>query len=453
MHLQDTYFILLKPGKIIVKTPVHLLRDMVKDVQESVAVTTEEKSSGNNYIDVVNKRLRTLRKRLVKIQKYEQQSQGKESGSLNEDQIKAIEKKSEVETLIKELEDLIKNFNAIEMEEQRQAKKNKRQQVLLEKQLAQEVTLQMEQSQAKAIRDIVRSLNVFTSIQMPSMALMLSNEDIALLHLFQNIVPLPSILKGEISYENAIEQGVETLLKFIGASEDTFGNFTYQSLLDYAFRIESTRLNPIVKENVHSDEENPEDAKENEIIEESVNVPVEEIEKLSINENKEENVEISKEEVGETKVEEAEAVKTDEKAEDDGFQRSKRFYNRNNRGRGNYHRDGERRYKREYNNDGRKDYHGQRREYNVERSEKRNYNNDNKEFNSDRRREYHGERKEYHGERREYHGERREYHGERREYRRDYRRPREQNTQVEKANENVCLCLCSFLEKLSFVDV
>lgn len=65
---------------------------------------TKENEESNVYIAILSKRLRTLRKRILKIEKYESEANTRK---LNEDQLMAVQKKDEVNTLIKELEELI----------------------------------------------------------------------------------------------------------------------------------------------------------------------------------------------------------------------------------------------------------------------------------------------------------------------------------------------------------
>jgi hypothetical protein len=62
--------------------------------------------------DVVNRRLRTLKKRLAKIEKSEKTP----VSELNKDQLEALQKKGEVVSTINELEEILKNFNVIEVD-------------------------------------------------------------------------------------------------------------------------------------------------------------------------------------------------------------------------------------------------------------------------------------------------------------------------------------------------
>eukprot|EP00833_Pecoramyces_ruminatium_P014061 jgi/Orpsp1_1/1188093/evm.model.d7180000062395.1 len=70
----------------------------------------------NKYLNIVNKKLRTLRKRMNKIEKYE----NCDIKELNADQISTIKKKSEVSALIKEFEDLHKQYTLFDEQDQKE---------------------------------------------------------------------------------------------------------------------------------------------------------------------------------------------------------------------------------------------------------------------------------------------------------------------------------------------
>jgi len=76
----------------------------------------------NKYINIVNKKLRTLRKRMNKIEKYE----NCDKKELNADQISAIKKKPEVSALIKEFEDLHKQYTIFDEQEQKDLENSKK---------------------------------------------------------------------------------------------------------------------------------------------------------------------------------------------------------------------------------------------------------------------------------------------------------------------------------------
>ncbi|ORX55407.1 hypothetical protein BCR36DRAFT_581429 [Piromyces finnis] len=90
---------------------------------ESCAISdTNSEEKVNKYINIVNKKLRTLRKRMNKIEKYENCN----DEELNTDQISAIKKKPEVSLLLKEFEDLHKQYTIFDEQEKREQEVNKK---------------------------------------------------------------------------------------------------------------------------------------------------------------------------------------------------------------------------------------------------------------------------------------------------------------------------------------
>lgn len=84
-----------------------------------VAVDPSVSDLGNSpFAESINKRLRGLKKRLSKIEKYEQS----DSALLNADQQQAIQRKPEITSIIKELEDVSKQVTLLEQEQQEQHK-------------------------------------------------------------------------------------------------------------------------------------------------------------------------------------------------------------------------------------------------------------------------------------------------------------------------------------------
>ncbi|ORX96277.1 hypothetical protein K493DRAFT_336996, partial [Basidiobolus meristosporus CBS 931.73] len=73
----------------------------------------------NPYVELILRRLRTLKKRWSKIERYAEvigtSSEGKVE--LNSDQIQAWEKRDEVSSAIRELEDMVKQFTTVDSEE------------------------------------------------------------------------------------------------------------------------------------------------------------------------------------------------------------------------------------------------------------------------------------------------------------------------------------------------
>ena len=68
----------------------------------------EEATKNQNSYEVIAKRLRTLKKRVTKIEKYEEDIAAGLKDKLNEDQVLAVQKKGEVVVMIKELEEISK---------------------------------------------------------------------------------------------------------------------------------------------------------------------------------------------------------------------------------------------------------------------------------------------------------------------------------------------------------
>ncbi|KAJ2996770.1 hypothetical protein HDV02_006212 [Globomyces sp. JEL0801] len=71
---------------------------------------TDSTVLGSPAVEMINKRLRTQRKRLTKIEKYE----ALDKSELNNDQLETIQRRPEVTACIKELEELLKQFIVIE---------------------------------------------------------------------------------------------------------------------------------------------------------------------------------------------------------------------------------------------------------------------------------------------------------------------------------------------------
>ncbi|KAJ3286323.1 hypothetical protein HK104_009105 [Borealophlyctis nickersoniae] len=71
----------------------------------------------NPYIEAINKRLRTLKKKLTKVEKYE----AMDKKDLNADQIQAVQKKPEVASAVKEFEEIIKQLETVGAEEAKAA--------------------------------------------------------------------------------------------------------------------------------------------------------------------------------------------------------------------------------------------------------------------------------------------------------------------------------------------
>ncbi|KAJ3052108.1 hypothetical protein HK097_006883 [Rhizophlyctis rosea] len=186
-------------------------------------VIGEDGAHRNPYIEAINKRLRTLKKRLVyrligctiaplqksdriafqaKIEKYEQS----DKNELNADQVAAIEKKPEVLSAYKEFEEVLKQLGVVELEEFKASKAQQR---------AQEAAKQAEINQAvqnakgeanESIRELIKLLHLW---------------DVPL----ANSAPIPHSLTEDQVFALAFFRAKTT-----GAGEE--GRYTVDSLVD-----------------------------------------------------------------------------------------------------------------------------------------------------------------------------------------------------------------------------
>jgi len=126
-------------NKLLKKEKKKLAKITFEDVDVESCAPSDVNSDDkvNKYINIVNKKLRTLRKRMNKIEKYEN-SNKKE---LNADQITAIKKKPEVSALIKEFEDLHKQYTVFDEQEKKEEETNKK---LQEERLVKEINEKVE---------------------------------------------------------------------------------------------------------------------------------------------------------------------------------------------------------------------------------------------------------------------------------------------------------------------
>ncbi|RUS26122.1 hypothetical protein BC938DRAFT_471201 [Jimgerdemannia flammicorona] len=99
--------------------------------ERALSVTDEQSvddggEKKNQYIETLHKRLRTLKKKLLRIEQVEEilnQADGKDK--LNEDQVSMVNKKPDVSIPIRELEDMIKQLSAVEVEDLRLQKQKR----------------------------------------------------------------------------------------------------------------------------------------------------------------------------------------------------------------------------------------------------------------------------------------------------------------------------------------
>ncbi|CAJ0758271.1 9852_t:CDS:2, partial [Entrophospora sp. SA101] len=77
-----------------------------------------ENVNKNPYMEVIYKRLRAMRKRMVRVEKYEEIANSTPDGKnqLNADQLNSLEKKGELAAVIKQSEDILKSMEAVDKE-------------------------------------------------------------------------------------------------------------------------------------------------------------------------------------------------------------------------------------------------------------------------------------------------------------------------------------------------
>ncbi|KAI8053831.1 hypothetical protein BDF22DRAFT_681519 [Syncephalis plumigaleata] len=131
----------------------------------------------NPYVDVIYKRLRTLKKRLTRIEKYEdivaQYSEEELPQYLNEDQRKSIAEKPGIEGAIRELEETHKQLLSVDAEETHSQKKKKQEQEKETRKMIHTAVNDANMQGDKAIETIAFKKHLFATMSKP-----LDNEDI-----------------------------------------------------------------------------------------------------------------------------------------------------------------------------------------------------------------------------------------------------------------------------------
>ncbi|ORX82944.1 hypothetical protein BCR32DRAFT_292333 [Anaeromyces robustus] len=191
------------------------------EVESCAQSDTNSEEKINKYLNIVNKKLRTLRKRMNKIEKYE----NCDKAELNADQITTIKKKSEVSALIKEFEDLHKQYTLFDEQEQKINENLKKSQ---EERLANEVKEQVENekklhsAQLQYLFKASYALNVLINTR----KFAFSNAEINALNYVRNI------LLGNVEMiENQKSEGEIVLEKLYEASMDKcFEEVTYKDV-------------------------------------------------------------------------------------------------------------------------------------------------------------------------------------------------------------------------------
>ncbi|KAJ1558909.1 hypothetical protein HK096_006581 [Nowakowskiella sp. JEL0078] len=175
----------------------------------------------NNYLEAVAKKLRALRKKLQRTEKYEAMLKS----DLNQDQIQLVAKKSELLNLIKEFEDLTKILVSTDAEEQATNKKIlKIAEAVEAKKIFDAVQEEMVNNSNKAQKNILRLLYVFNVALPNSSALTsISAEQFNALNNFKSLVtgltPHDTI---QADFNTFVESAEPVLQKYLAHSEEEF---------------------------------------------------------------------------------------------------------------------------------------------------------------------------------------------------------------------------------------
>ncbi|KAK9696703.1 hypothetical protein K7432_012323 [Basidiobolus ranarum] len=210
----------------------------------------------NPYIESVLKRLRTLKKRWSKIERYDEVINSSPEGKseLIPDQIQAWEKKDEVSSAIKELEDIVKQFTIIDAEETKtrlaQAKEQERQL----KKSTRKITLETEASGARILFDTVGLFHGVYNIA-PTCENISEAERIALSH-FKDIII--SKFDSEEDIEVKQKEIFHYLKKMNNHSEDEISEMAGVHFQDIASLL-NTLISPPKKPEVIVEEESVEE--------------------------------------------------------------------------------------------------------------------------------------------------------------------------------------------------
>ncbi|KAI9334646.1 hypothetical protein DFJ73DRAFT_35726 [Zopfochytrium polystomum] len=174
-------------------------------------------------IETVNKRIRSLRKRLTRLEGYESVPRS----DLNKDQVDALEKKPEVLAVIKELEEITKLFQKAQSEEIIATKARLKSEA--EERNAQ-VSAAVDRVKAKATSDSRETLDlIFTlTARLPWTRVPLTEDTYAALHLLKTALINPS---DSLSRDDFLASTEATLKKYRSGSKEVFAkNVTYAQL-------------------------------------------------------------------------------------------------------------------------------------------------------------------------------------------------------------------------------
>ncbi|RKO87362.1 hypothetical protein BDK51DRAFT_33943, partial [Blyttiomyces helicus] len=182
---------------------------VLKASTASLPIEEEPEPSANPFAEIINKRLRTQRKKLTKIEKYE----STDKKDLLPEQVQAIEKKPACAALVKELDEIIKSYAAVELEEAKTAKQ-KRQAVA--------------EAEAQKLRAVERELKVLPTLTYP-----LPEEHYAALNYFKLVMTGCDTNESFwfLDKSTFIDSAFSHLQKYLEASqEEIYPGVTYSQI-------------------------------------------------------------------------------------------------------------------------------------------------------------------------------------------------------------------------------
>ncbi|TPX69999.1 hypothetical protein SpCBS45565_g02096 [Spizellomyces sp. 'palustris'] len=210
----------------------------------NLLATTEDEADGTSseakspYVEVVNKKLRALKKKLTKVEKYEQL----EKKDLNQDQIQALERKPEVVSAVKELEDVVKQIAVTEAEESK-VQQQKQQALEQTAQLRVERAVQeVKAASSRTTREILQLFYVL-NITLPSIVtsnLPITDEQYNALAYFRAVITGVGLEQAD-STEDFLQSAESHLHKYLERQDEPFVHgVTYGQLA----AVVDTILNP-----------------------------------------------------------------------------------------------------------------------------------------------------------------------------------------------------------------
>ncbi|RHZ44272.1 hypothetical protein Glove_744g9 [Diversispora epigaea] len=125
------------------------------------AETNLENVNKNPFIEVVNKRIRTLRKKMTRIEKCEEDL--KDGKTLNSDQIQSCERKNEIAGALKECEEIAKQYETVEKEEIKNQKILKKEQ---QEEREQVISGAVEEAEATHRQSVLSLIKFFHLVQL-----------------------------------------------------------------------------------------------------------------------------------------------------------------------------------------------------------------------------------------------------------------------------------------------